>query len=204
MSLFQGILFYFLLLVSQTCWFRLLCFVLGSSFKNWFYLLFSVFDDAIGLFLFKLEQLDASVQSLDIELNLLPALSDLANSEPRVTLAFSVVKFQCKFRFVVWEQRLLSLRALNFYRIWMPARIHLAFEALVLRKQWHFSCIALLALEYLLRIGDDFHLINIFLKNRVLYETSAFRPFAGRLAHWLIIWHVNLRRRHFVSVDVKE
>ena len=61
----------------------------------------SVFNDAIGLFLFKLEQLDASVQSLDVELNLLPALSDLANREPRVTLAFSVVKIQCKFRFVV-------------------------------------------------------------------------------------------------------
>jgi hypothetical protein len=60
-SLFHCILLGFLLLVSDTCWFWLLRFILSPTFQDLFYLLLSVFDNAIGLFLFQLEQLDARV-----------------------------------------------------------------------------------------------------------------------------------------------
>lgn len=72
----------------------LLRFLLFPALQNGFDFLLSVLDYAVGLLLFHLEQVDASVEALDIQLDLLPALPDLTHAEPQISPASDIAELE--------------------------------------------------------------------------------------------------------------
>ncbi len=67
----------FVLLHASTLKFSLELFIRGTRLHDLFNLILGVFNDFVGPLFFGFEQLDSVVQSNDIQLNLLPTLTDL-------------------------------------------------------------------------------------------------------------------------------